>query len=669
MPVPQTSLQRLPQTRIYIREFITASVRVRSIEYFNDTLFLIMPLADTKQQALFLEMAFGIDLISLHPAEQVSPGKYAIPCAEAELLWLFPKGEERNLRGIQKFLDHIPEREYRLHPLHQMRLSNCADMERIDRLWAALSCIGPGRDITPSIFKTESDHFIWLQEIYLHLGWFAELERFYKKNNAKKNRNCAYEDAAERFRMVRDGAQEKTDIARTDGDFVRQYLKHSTRDSDLQDFWQYLHYPAFRFWLKKDMAARPDQYIALAALAAARGFFWYFKLKDLLEAFLPEKMAGPAGLFLLLKECTPLYWGRDRLEFNPFMRTDNLQEIQSDGTASVLSLVRQNKTIYTKLRRKEILFSIDKRVRLGYTLSKQSLSVQPVLFRPPLKALETVTVQIKIDSVFVQIPLIWSRFEVTINRMRLKFLRKKDRFQVHMRGKKYTEAFHINNQKVQAFSGHYPVFYIPVVKSAAQTEAALFNGWGGVPIPNKAAFIHGWTLDAFQQLREDARLSVEAKKTSGFVTLNHNRPENEIAVKSGTEFRLKNRYSPAYTLQAKAGESYLNSFLYTPAELLQNRVRVYTAANPQKTARLFYDALGFYPYVGPLSEAHPGETAFIIIVSAAFKGTRVTEAEAYKTITLSASHGQRAILAHPASIKMILSAHLYRNKFDFNREL
>ena len=664
------SVQRLPQTRIFVQNFITPSLRLRSIEYFKHTLLLINPLRDKGPLTLRLRIADGLRLNGDVDIVNVTDQEYKIVCNKPLLIWLFPKKEKREISDINKFLTKILEQEYRLHPLHQMRLSDGAEMESIDRLWATLRSVGPEREIImPEDRRGWTDNFIWLQEIYLHFGWYAELENIYAEFSDNEFEESSLKKCRQRFRMVCAGESFKTTFEESELKFLDMYLANSVDNASLQDFWQHMHYPAYGFQLKKNMAARPAQYIAFALLALQQQFFWFSKLNTLLSGFLPRQMSGAAGLLLKLKQSTPYYPGSRYLAFNPYNFSGSVQEIRTADQAAVLSLVRQNKRVFTKLQfESEVQFSIDRLVQYHFSISDKKLTVNPVLFRPPLAAPVLEMILIQIDSFSVELPLSWRKFEVILNRVRLKFLRKKDRFQVSIRGKKYTDAIHINQQKIEAVSGHYPVFYIPVSKTESRTEAALFNEWGAFPNAYKSAFIHGWSFDSFQHLQEQAQISVAGQKKSHLLTINVNRAENEKTVESGRELRLNNRYSTGYLLKPKTMDGYLASFLYTDAALLQNRCIIYSAKNPKEIAELFYTAMGFYPAVRALDDICPMENVFVIIVAERFNGEVATESEGYKIISLFSDSRQKGMLINQKSIKNVLKAHFNRNKFDFNNQ-
>ncbi len=665
------SVQRLPQTRIYLQSFITSDLRIRSIEYFNHTLLLFNPLRNENKLTFRMTVAEGLGLRSDDDCVSSSAQDYEISCNNPLLLWLFPREEKREIKGIKKFLKKIREQEYHLHPLNQMRLSDGEEMESIDRLWANLHSVGPEREIIlPEDRESWIDDFIWLQEIYLHFGWYGELEQVYKEFSAADLKKSSLKKCRQRFCMIQAGETIKTNPEDSELKFLDRYLANSVDNAVIQGFWQQIHYPAYRFQLQKVMNARPAQYIAFALQALQQQFIWFSKLNTLLSGFLPQKMSGPAGLLLNLKKMTPYYPGPMGLEFNPFASAGSVQEMRTAEQTALFSQIRQNKRVFTKMKLDDKLhFSIDQFVQYRFSISDKKLTVNPVLFRPPLAAPVLETVQVQIDSFSVELPLVWRKFEITLNRVRLRFLRKKDRFQVSISGKNYTDAIRINQQIIESVSGHYPVFYIPVSKTESRTEAALFNEWGALPNPYKHAFIHGWNFDSFQHLHDQVQVSGAEEKKSHQIAINLNQIENEMAVESGREFRLNNRYSAGYLLKPKIMDGYLNSFLYTDAALLQNQCIVYSAKNLKNTAEQFYTAMGFYPTVRALGDLHLVENAFVIIANENFNGESVSKQEGYKIVSLFPDNWQKGILIHPESIKNVLKAHFDRNKFDFNNPL
>ncbi len=668
----ERSVQRLPQTRIFVQNFITSSMRLRSIEYFNHTLLLINPLQDDGPLTIKLTISDSLGLSGDGDFVAIPGQEYEISCNTPLLIWLFPKEEKREIKDIASFLKKIKEQEYRLHPLKQMRLSDGSEMESIDRLWAKLSSVGPEREIIlPEDRQKRMDDFIWLQEIYLHFGWYEELEQVYKEFSETELQKSLLKKCHQRFRMVRTGEPDKIIPEDSDLKFLDHYLANSVDNAAPQDFWQQIHYPAYRFQLKKNMVASPAQYIAFALQALRQQFIWFSKLNTLLSMYLPQEMAGAAGLLLKLKQSTPYYPGPLNLTFNPFVASGSLQEIRTVAEqTAVLALIRQNKKVFTKLQLEgQLYFSIDQRVRYQLCISDKKLTVNPVLFRPPLATPLPATVQIQIEFFSVELPLIWRKFEVNLNRVRLKFLRKKDRFQVSLRGKKYTKAIRINGQIIESVAGQYPVFYIPVTKTESRTEATFFNEWGATPSPYKHAFIHGWSFDSFQQLQEQVQVSIVGQKKSHRITINSNQIENETAVESSREFRLNSRYSTGYSVKPISTDGYLNSFLYTDAALLQNRCIVYSGKNLKEIAAFFYAALGFYPTVRDLDEIGLAENVFVFIVNENFNDVTVSKQEGYKTISLFADNSKKGILIHPESIKSVLKTHFDRNKFDLSNPL
>ncbi len=670
-PAIERFLQRFPQTRIYIQTFLSSAVRVRAIEYFDTILLLIDPITNSKKQTLRLSIADGLTMVSTKEPNQLSGHEYVLSCEEAQIIWLFPQRDKHEMSSIKRFLKEVLEREYSLHPLSRLRLSDSAEMQRIDVFWSTLRSVGPNREIQFSVDESPKkwiQTFIWLQEIYLHFGWYSELDRFYKQFNFKESVEPGLQKLFARFDSIRSAKQKEPVSKNADNGFLEHYLGNLSDDSAIQNYWQYLHYPAYRLWLKKEMGNHPGQFVAFAAIALKRSFFWYTKYKKLLSEFLPEPMRGAAGLFLQLKELTPYYPDSGQLAFIPFFKAANIRKLILKESDTVLALVWQHKKVFTKFQwDKGIRFSIDQAVQFDFNLSDSHLTITPNLFRPPLATSKISRAEIKIDSVLLSLPLLWRQFEVVLNRVRLKFLRKKDRFQVHIRGKNDTDTFYINGQKMKAQSGHYPVFYIPVSKAASQTEAAAFNEWGAMPSLSMPAFIHGWTFDSFHILQEKTQLSVAGQKKSNRFTLNINHPKNEAPVQVNREYRLNGRYSDGYVVPVQTGDGYVESLLYTAAEALQNRLLVYSDAPPRETARYFYAAFGFYPSVRPLREVRPEQNTFVIIINSTFNGAAVSEADGYKTISLFPDKRQRGILLHPANKKSFLRTHFSRNKFDFNK--
>ena len=186
--------------------------------------------------------------------------------------------------------------------------------------------------------------------------------------------------------------------------------------------------------------------------------------------------------------------------------------------------------------------------------------------------------------------------------------------------------------------------------------------------PYKPAFIHGRSFDSFHSLQEQVQVSISGQKKSHLLTINLNQIENERAVDFGRDFRVTSRYSTGYTLKSQVTDGYLSSFLYTKAELLQNRCLLFTN-NPGETAEQFYDAVGFYPGIKTLDEIHPQENVFVVIANETYKGETVSEQEGYKIISLFPDGRQKGILVNPKALKSVLIAHFDRNKFDFNNQL
>jgi hypothetical protein len=156
---------------------------------------------------------------------------------------------------------------------------------------------------------------------------------------------------------------------------------------------------------------------------------------------------------------------------------------------------------FTTLYEKNVLLiKIDKEIILDHNESLDQIKIIPNILPIGLKDLQRNNISIQLDERVFEIPLIWKKAELSLPGCRIRWIFKKDRFQLTCQAKKSVSLLKMGNDVVE-FKGSQKVkYYYPVKISDNNSVLKLYDISGrsfilNHKITNKEVQLVGWIQD------------------------------------------------------------------------------------------------------------------------------------------------------------------------------
>ncbi len=625
---------RFPQTRLYYSLYQNSAMQIKIVDFAHRTVVLIRnqnPAADFRFKLTHCR-AYSVKTVSDTSDETASVALFWILPEDEPL----PKGPEAALLSA---LQKERSREYERHLLAAITSNNHNALTEIDRWFAALHHIDDrGRLLLSAV---QAPEFIWLHELYLQAGRWSELVAFYRSLQAEHfKRNPLLFVLAQRVQSFLQNTAEKTFEVPPFKEtvelppFLQQYLNESDdrqRDVALQNFWEYVQIPALQFRWEKEIRQNPDEFMAFAFLAVRRKFWWAQSALDFLFDKLPETHHAVFALLRIMLSQVCLRAAR-RLHVLTFQDGRSDYQITAGPiSARFYSFGKQNFSCLRLANLSETILTVNKRVDFEIDFAEKALFVKPLVYRPPLTDITWQNVRIDYAGKTLWFPLVWEQATLKIDRCRLKFLRKKDRFQITIKNPDIEKTLTINGQAVVMRADRYAKHYLPIKKQSGRLIMEIFSAKGErlnalTPGPN-AITLRGIAQDVFGIVKDEVRVRIDDyRRTHGMRT---NGLQLDLLHVNDTASRLTVtcRKCPPLSLSLQTAEDFLQAFKNTQAAQLVNMLKIWVSVPAQgavpieELKRLLLARLNWLPEIEsiPLTKFEAWNDVFNILIAGEVK--------------------------------------------------
>ena len=624
---------RIPQSRVYYREIQAPEFVLQSIHCFDDQVIIFKNI--DRKNDLRLETTQEIQCI---PEVNVSETNHYDLSGLDQIIIIFKPSLVKDVKKLPAYWRRIMDAEIALHPLNQMRSNDYNVLCNIDQLWSEVDQIGRNRTISVNGQKELDFYdFIWIQELYLHFGWFRELDDFYKSLNVsalRAEQGYILWLLFNRYQHIylvqgRDALEETKYKAQDEevniSEFLSFYLNQSLlSDSQLnekiQAFWEYFNIPARRLRTSEYVQKNPDECIALALLAQGHHFWWISKLADHLNLALHGSKRVLFNILFQIKKVVNLKITKEGFTISGFPESISTQYQDRLLNHYRFKQVKQRSAEITHLDiNTGSCISIDKIVAIEYVFAESALKIHPLVCGPLNLPDVNNSCSISVADHKLQVPLIWSKFTINFFGNRFKFLRKKDRYQVSVKIKKGIESLFINGSELFSEKGLYQKQYVNIKKGEGTVHVDVFDRFGSrLSQSVKQIVFMGFGLDRYGIMQSDFQIYEDHGKSRRIkldgISCNVILKNPNIAA-----WVLRGKYQLKQSIKLSRMPDLCNQLLYTDPDWLKNTLIIYTdhltPARYREITEQCRERLGFIPKIRKLSELRAYSSYVTIIIS------------------------------------------------------
>jgi len=621
---------QIPQTRILVYNAHNEQGRV-FIMRLPDTVLVALDVLGN-EETISVETAQGWKTILLDGIIQTKEkNKSLFKTSSGGVFILTKNSAPIKPDKISRFLSDMIISEKKIHPLSHFHAGDKTVMSEIDRLWARLyPVISVDRNIDQSKVADEPELWLWLQEVYLYFGWYAEPETFYTTNDLSYP-NSIIQPARYRYRTVAfvtesDKTLEETEMEKDT--FLYFYLS-GWRDSEetlldkIQNKWESISSPARAEYLKRAVRDDTDEYIAFALLARQLNFHWAGQAAEKIENHLEGTIKDVFCLLILLQEKIVSFVVNKRVRLRA--GKENAERVRLSHAYFKFASSRFGKDIFTDFSADDgFEIQIDKAVLLDISFGQKRIRIKPPLCHPPDDGLDYQYLTISDERQTIQVPLVWRSFRLQNKKWRIKFLLKKNRFQLSIRIFERETRLKIGHVSVDSVEKNHFKLYWPVEKSPGKIVFSLLDEKGNrmyslYPGLNTIYF-RGYGLDRYGLLQEKFNVFLNDSKKSEVVRLNE--PQSQIIsiqLNSGfNKLKLAARGCEPIEEVIPMVSGYTQRFLSADSILLKELMIIYMEQSDKKEIEevryRVKDNLGFWPCVRPIDTIRWERSHFIFIL-------------------------------------------------------
>ncbi len=394
-----------------------------------------------------------------------------------------PSSEDLSIKPLLARINKLEAQARKYHILHDLKIQDRKKQQILDELWSRQKGLNPDRKLNKSQSDEEffnSDVFLWTVELCRYMGWNGLLDIKAKK----------------KFQNLIKGPQNNK-MFFYHAYFQDQYTPDEIIET-LQSWWDQYSLPLYRMKFKKELQTNPSLIFMIYSLALQMQLPWGNELYRLSNFFYQEpQIALLAYLFQLLIVRT----GKDNtIQISPGPGSGGNVKTLKRGETEYRH-TRFGKIRFTSLREENVeLLKIDKEVILNHNETLDQIAIKPNIIPIELKSLRTNNISIQINKSIYQVPLIWKKAELSIPGCRIRWIFKKDRFQLTCQADKSIPTVKIDKEVVNLKNTQKAKYYHPVGKSENTGVFKLLDISGrsyflNQDISETTAHIIGWIQD------------------------------------------------------------------------------------------------------------------------------------------------------------------------------
>ncbi len=428
-----------------------------------------------------------------------------------------PALEELTLKKVLSKLNQVQDQARKNNILRFIRVQNPEIESTIDELWSRNKSLSPELKADQVFLKNVKSHLQvarWTREICQLLLWkvpFVSIQD-------------VLTEPADQQEMI-------SGLAWPESLIFGAYFFNETSPKEIMDFlqkwWDQYSLPLYQIKLEQDLAMNPEKIFLIYVLAVRYRLTWSENLYIICNNF---SEWPHFALLAYLQKLFGMKFGLDNsMQFYPgTLWKSNVKEIKRG--IHTYRYTRFGKKIYTSLMEntKQIL-KIDKEVVLTYDQRKQELSILPSSPPSDRQKLRLNFLKIKINEFCFQIPFLWKKLDLSLFDLKIRWIFKKDRFQITFHKGKQNNEFEIDGEPF-SFNTTTRLIYYHRVKSSPSTFGIKVSDEQGRSYfidhkdSHRKSIVTGWIQDRHGlfienfNIRYGSRQKVMSVPESGFIT-------------------------------------------------------------------------------------------------------------------------------------------------------
>ncbi len=440
-------------------------------------------------------------------SEKVDNSTLKLPFSEDETrsqIFIFsfsekqPSSEDLSIKSLLARINKLETEVRKYHILQDLKIQDRKKQQILDELWSRQKGLNPDRNLNKSQSDEEfsnSDVFLWTVELCRYMEWSDLLDTKSKK----------------KFQNFIKGHQNNKKVF-YDAYFQDRYTPDEIIDR-LQSWWDQYSLPLYRMKFKKELQTNPSLIFIIYSLALQMQLPWSNELYRLSNFFYQEpQIAVLAYLFQLMIVRT----GEDNtIQIFPGSESGGNIKTLKRGEKEYRH-TRFGKIHFTSLREKNVeLLKIDKEVILNHNETLDQIAIKPNIMPIELKSLRPNNISIQINKRMYQVPLIWKKAELSIPGCRIRWIFKKDRFQLTIQADKSIPTVKINKEVVNLKKTQKAKYYHIVGRSENTAVLKLLDISGrsyflNQDISETTAQIIGWIQDRHGLLVDNFNIRINS---------------------------------------------------------------------------------------------------------------------------------------------------------------
>jgi hypothetical protein len=418
-------------------------------------------------------------------------------------------------------LNRLETRVTKNHILQCLKIQDNIKRHLIDELWFRQKDINPDRKFNDIDTLPQT----WIGELIRYLGWEINSET---EKDIKTDDDIVEPDSIKKVLY--------------DAYFNNKYDMQKINEL-IQEWWNQYSLPIFQLKLSKIIQTDPNLVFIIYAFALRMQLPWADFLYRMANHFLHVPQLA---LFGCLFQIAILKTEKDH----------SIRYIPGSGINGNVGILKRKEIEYkqthfgrvqfTSLSKKNVqLFKINKKVVLLHNDSLDQFTVLPYLIGINDIGEYHNSILLEIDSRRYQIPLVWKKAEIMIPGCRIRWIFKRDRFQLTCSIENSVSILKIDDHIIDFTHTNHIKFYYPVKKYENQSVFQLYDEWGRTVflqhdgLKNEAILL-GWLKDRNGLLSEKfniykkSRQILKSANESGFVNTSFSLPADvdKIEVKS-----------------------------------------------------------------------------------------------------------------------------------------
>jgi hypothetical protein len=407
------------------------------------------------------------------------------------------------------------------HILQCLKIQDIERIELIDELWFRQKEISPDRKIN----SHDTSSSIWKDELIRYMGWG-------NFQNARREIQIDYnEDKPESIKGIL-----------YDAYFKEKYDEEMIKNL-IQKWWDQYSLPIFHLKLSKLIQTDVFLVFIIYSFALRMQLPWAGLLHQLANSFyhIPQ-----LALLSYLFQIAML-----KIEDNR-----SIKFIPGPGIKGNVGIVKRADIEYRQTRFGKVQFTslskqnsqfikINKRVVLVHNRKLDHFTLVPHLISVSDRDLFHNPIVVEVDARFYQIPLVWKKAEITLPGCRIRWILKKERFQLTCNVKSSVSSLKIDDHVIDITHSNHVKFYYPVKKTDRKGIIQLYDDRGRSfvmqnDLSTKKVFLLGWLEDRYGLIAEKFNICIKSRQIpqsaneSGFINTSFSLPADvdKIEVKS-----------------------------------------------------------------------------------------------------------------------------------------